>query len=106
MAMTRWSEADLETLLARQVGPNGTVSKQSVPIRSRVSKRPKYTAKPDWFDGIRFGSQRELQRYKDLKLMQAAGEIEGLAVHPRFDLHACGVLIGFIELDFEYLKLP
>jgi hypothetical protein len=69
---------------------------------ARVSK-PKYTAKPQWHDGIYFGSQAELRRYMDLKLMQEAGAISGLSIHPRYDLHACGLLLGYIELDFEYL---
>lgn len=100
--MPRWSEADLVNLQVRQVGPTGEVSKRSVPITSRV-KRPRYTAKPEWFDGVHFGSQAELRRYKDLKLIQAGGAISGLKIHPRYDLHANGVLLGYIELDFEYL---
>lgn len=98
--MTRWTEADLEKLQARTVGPQGVVNRHSVPIVARVSRR--YTAKPEWHDGVRFGSQAELRRYKDLKLMQEAGAISGLSIHPRYDLHACGVLLGYVELDFEY----
>lgn len=93
-------------LIARVVGPNGKVG-HATPITARVKTRaPRYTAKRQWFDGLWFGSQAELRRYKDLKLMQSAGEIEGLEVHPRFDLYVCGILLGFIELDFAYLALP
>jgi len=102
--MTRWTEADLERYQARTVGPTGKVSKQSVPIVSRVSTPlRRYTAKREWHDGVRYGSQRELARYKDLRLMQDAGAIGDLKIHPRYDLHVLGIKLGFIELDFEYL---
>lgn len=109
--MTRWSESDLERYQARTVNAEtGAVSTLSMPTLLAVTKkqpllapRPRYTAKPEWLDGIRFGSQRELARYKDLKLMQAGGAISGLKIHPRYDLYACGVLLGYMELDFEYL---
>lgn len=103
--MTRWTQDDLDAYEARTVSPSGRVSRQSVPIAQR-KKTLRYTAKPVMFDGIRFASQRELTRYKDLKLLQDGKAIEGLEVHPRFDLYACGALLGFIELDFSYLRLP
>jgi len=98
----RWSEEDLQRYQARTVGPTGVVNRNPVPIATRVAKR-KYTAKPEWLDGVHFGSQRELARYKDRKLMQDGGAISGLKIHPRYDLYVCGELLGYIELDFEYL---
>jgi hypothetical protein len=86
---------------ARVIGPTGRTGQ---PVRTIVKvSRPRYSAKPEWHDGMHFGSQAELRRYKDLKLMQAAGDISGLAIHPRYDLYVCGQLLGYIELDFEYL---
>jgi hypothetical protein len=70
--------------------------------RKLIRKRPRYTAKRGMVDDIRFGSQRELRRYKDLKVMQAGGVISDLKIHPRYDLHVNGVLLGFAEIDFEY----
>ena len=43
-------------------------------------------------DGIRFASQREGSRYRDLMLMQKAGAISGLELQPVFVL-APGVLV-------------
>jgi len=103
--MTRWSEEDLQRYQARVISATGRVSQKPTTITPR-KKIPRYTAKREWYDGICFGSLRELTRYKDLKLMQEAKAIEGLDVHPRFDLHVCGVRLGFIELDFSYLQLP
>jgi len=37
-------------------------------------------------DGHRFGSDLEWARYRQLKLLLAAGEITDLRVHPRFEL--------------------
>lgn len=90
-------------LMARVVGPNGRVGHE-VPVTAKVkTKAPRYTAKGQWFDGVWFGSQAELRRFKDLKLMQDGGAISGLGIHPRYDLYACGVKLGYVELDFEYL---
>lgn len=100
--MTRWTEADLERYQARTVGPTGTVNRHAVPT---VVRQRRYTAKPQWHDGVRFGSQRELKRYNNLKLLQDAGSVSLLGIHPRYDLHVNGVKLGFIELDFEYLDL-
>ena len=44
-------------------------------------------------DGIRFDSKREYLRYKDLKLLERAGEIRHLEVHPKFDIVIGGIPI-------------
>lgn len=101
----RWTPADVEAYQARQVSPNGDVSRQPVPTKALVSKRARYTAKREKFDGVCFGSQAELRRYKELKLMQDAKVISGLGIHPRYDLYVGTEKIGFIELDFEYFDI-
>ena len=55
-------------------------------------KAPKYKAKPVTIDGIRFASQREGARYRELKLLERAGQISGLELQPVFVL-APGVLV-------------
>ena len=55
-------------------------------------KAPKYKARPVTIDGIRFASQREGSRYRDLMMMQKAGAISGLELQPVFVL-APGVLV-------------
>ena len=49
-------------------------------------KRAKYGAEPTIVDGIRFDSKREAARWRDLYLMQAAGEISDLARQVRYPL--------------------
>lgn len=54
----------------------------------------KYRNKPFFVDGIRFASQREGNRYLELKLLLRAGKIAGLAMQPSFKF----------KLGEEYLK--
>ena len=46
----------------------------------------KYNAKKVTIDGITFASQLEGERYKQLKLLQQAGEIEGLSLQDEFQI--------------------
>jgi hypothetical protein len=46
----------------------------------------KYHARKVKLDGYTFDSQREAERYSELKLMESAGLIKNLIVHPRFEL--------------------
>lgn len=100
MSNRRWTEASTRHLMARAVGPGGKIGHEQH-VTATVQAR--YTAKREKFDGIWFGSQAELRRYKDLKLMESGGAIADLKVHPRYDLHVLGRTLGFVELDFEYL---
>lgn len=68
----------------------------------RLRRQNKYSAKMVRDDGIVFRSQLEYRRYKDLKLMQTAGVISGLKVHPRYPIVYEGDKVCIVELDFEY----
>lgn len=68
----------------------------------------KYNAKKTPYDGYVFDSGKECRRYKELRLLEKAGVITGLYVHPNFILQE-----GFIwrgkkirpityEADFMY----
>lgn len=46
----------------------------------------KYKAKRHTFDGKTFASGRELRRYKELLLLQQAGEISNLELQPRYEV--------------------
>jgi len=46
----------------------------------------KYNAKKTVIDGITFASQLEGERFKQLKLLQQAGEIEGLKLQDEFQI--------------------
>ena len=65
-------------------------------------KRHKFNAKPTEVDGIRFASKLEADRYQQLKMLERAGEIEGLELQPKFPFTHNGVKIGSYIADFRY----
>jgi len=46
----------------------------------------KYNAQSIECDGIHFDSQKEYRRYQELLLLEKAGQITGIVVHPSFIL--------------------
>lgn len=67
-------------------------------------RRNKFNAKPTVIDGFRFASKLEASRYQELKLLEKAGEIRGLKIHPRFKLsvgehHICAYVADFFYWD-------
>ncbi len=65
--------------------------------------RNKYSAKRCEADGFKFDSQAEYRRYLELKLLERAGHIWGLVVHPRrYPLVVNGETVGHYTPDFEY----
>lgn len=62
----------------------------------------KYSAKPQEIDGIRFASKAEAKRYCQLKILQRAGKIHELQVHPRYELKVNGAKVGHYTADFRY----
>ncbi len=65
--------------------------------------RSKYGNHRLWIDGKRFDSQAEATRFRELQLLERAGEIEVLLHHPRFALVVNGVKIGTYEADAGYI---
>ena len=69
----------------------------------------KYNARRVARDGHTFDSQAEAARYDELRLLEMAGEITGIEVHPRFVLQPRfrrndKVLRAvFYEADFAYI---
>jgi len=67
-----------------------------------MARRNKYNAKKTEIDGFVFDSKKEAQRYQDLMLLERAGEIEVIEIHPFWKLVVNGVLIGRYTADFMY----
>jgi hypothetical protein len=63
----------------------------------------KYGAKKTEVDGITFDSRLEARRYVQLKALQAAGEIHGLKLQPRYEFVVNGVRVGRYTPDFQYM---
>ncbi len=53
-------------------------------------------------DGIMFDSKREAERYKELHLLQRAGEIRHLETQVKLHLHVNGVHVCDYVADFTY----
>lgn len=53
-------------------------------------------------DGYRFDSRAEYRRYRELKLMEKAGAIDDLTLHPSWELIVNGEKIGRYTADFLY----
>ena len=68
----------------------------------------KYNAHKATVDGITFDSQREANRYCELKLMEKAGQITSLELQPEFELqpkyrkHGRTVRAIIYRADFRY----
>jgi hypothetical protein len=67
-------------------------------LLERVAKPSKYRNVPTDVDGIRFASKREARRWKELRLLFKAGEIQGLARQVQFMLPGGIVYVA----DFLY----
>lgn len=65
--MTRWTEADVAAIRARQANPQWSVG--------QAKKAHKYHAHGRTVDGIHFPSKLESRLYEALKLRQQAGEL-------------------------------
>ena len=70
-------------------------------------KRSKYHNRPTTIDGERFDSQREADRWSELRLLERAGEIRNLRRQVSFTLHARNAdraagTVGVYVADFVY----
>jgi hypothetical protein len=71
--------------------------------KQESARRPhKYHAVPTVVDGIRFASKAEAKRYRDLKLLQHAGEIEDLQLQPRWPCVVNDIKVCTYVADFKY----
>lgn len=73
----------------------------AIPMMQRGNK---YKAKGEWVGGTWFASRKEVARYRALLLMQRAGAIHSLDVHPSWDLKVNGHKIGRFTADFRYVE--
>jgi uncharacterized protein DUF1064 len=71
-------------------------------LKINNKKEQKYHNKKVQIDGIWFQSKHEGERYTQLKLMQQAGLISGLALQYHFPIHVNGIFICDYVADFVY----
>ena len=69
-------------------------------------KSPKYKNKKVVYDGIKFDSLRERDRYKELKLLEAAGAIRDLVLQKRYYLEIGGIKICYVDTGRQIYYTP
>lgn len=65
-------------------------------------RRNKHNNTKVTYNGITFDSKKEWFRYMDLLMLETAGKISDIEVHPRFDLKVNGELVCRFYPDFKY----
>jgi hypothetical protein len=73
------------------------------PAALKLPKQRKYRNQPVDMDGHHFDSKREAQRYCELKVLEQAGEIDGLVLQPSWEFKANGIKICKYVADFGYM---
>ena len=68
----------------------------------RLRRPHKYGATKVKIDGYTFASKLEAGRFQELKLLEKAGAIRDLTVHPRYRIDINGEHICYVVLDFSY----
>lgn len=69
---------------------------------SAKQHRRKYRNEQCRVDGYLFDSKAEARRYGELKLLEMAGEVRQLIVHPIYQIKINGCQICAYEADFQY----
>lgn len=102
--MTRWTADDLDRV-AKRLKQSIALPLQQPQGWQKVDHRVrKYRNKPVVYEGRRFASGLEKNRYVALKLIEAAGEITDLRWQTKWDLRVNGFHVGYYVSDFDYLE--
>ena len=80
------------------------LSAEETKVKGRSSYGSKYRAKGSWEGDEFFSSQKELKRWKQLQLLEKAGEIKDLKRQTRHKLVVNGCLIATYVADAEYIE--
>jgi len=71
-----------------------------------TEKKPsKYHNRKAMYQGIQFDSHKEMNRYRELQLLERAGLIRSIELQPRYDLIVNGHKLGFYRADFRYKEV-
>lgn len=79
---------------------NSTFGKEKVAVKASKSK---YRNKKVEFEGIKFDSVKECERYKVLKIKQFGGGISGLELQKVYLIEINGVKVCKYKADFTYV---
>jgi hypothetical protein len=101
------SEKDLQAFLKDKhtkiaTASTATGGEQSCIVESKKGNANKFGARKCVEDNITFDSEKERDRYRELKLLLHAGEIKDLSVHHQFRFVHNEVRIADYFADFVY----
>jgi hypothetical protein len=89
--------ADLKNTACARL--NGHLLNSSGNLSSSKKKRSKYNNQKIEFDGHVFDSQKECNRYINLRALQTAGEIKDLQCQVEYILETCSYIADFVYMD-------
>ena len=90
--------------IGRRFVPSATIQQRMDRQDARYARPNKYGAVKVTEDGFVFDSKREHARYRELTLLEKAGEITRLELQPAFPIHgADGTRVALYRADFQYL---
>lgn len=72
--------------------------------KHRTGQSKRYGNIKSTYDGIEFGSKKEMARYIELKILKKAGVIDRLEVHPKYEFVINGFKVCTYSADFRYHK--
>lgn len=88
--------------MIRLAGVKSAVGALAALRANASSSRHKFHASPIVVDGIRFSSTREAHRYRELRVLEAAGQIRDVELQPVFNLHARNPVTGSVMKIGQY----
>ena len=104
-----WTEEDVIKHNARinKKTPKNRLSDVGIKLQAK-SEKSKYKATKTVYDGIRFDSKKEANRYAELKLLEKNGRIENIQLQVKFELQPAYTFLGkkvraiYYVADFVY----
>lgn len=90
-----WTPEDVARHNAR-IKNTSPIIKKEVKDDKLISKekKSKFRAIKTEYDGIKFDSKKEAERYADLKILEQAGRIENLQLQVKYELQPAFELLG------------
>lgn len=98
-----WQGWTADLLLDKKKAGLIDFDESQISVKVEKKKRSKYGNKKTEVDGIRFDSEREAKRYKQLLLLQKAGEIGLLRRQVDYELNEGGTHSLKYRADFVYM---
>jgi hypothetical protein len=103
MRALRLTEEQLREIKARTCAKGAVVRENHIAHKNELPpKKSKYRNQKTEVEGELFDSKREAERYRELRLMEKAGEIVDLKRQVSFDLIVNEMLVCRYRCDFEY----